>query len=123
MSEGFALAFAEPEARYKAAVMQQTWGHLAPGPGDHPLWVMVTEGDFGDITIIKVEYPTLPCSPWLASALFEFVNKHAFKHMDRGMVHEWKGVLRWYKNGGSRFVHGRWRNVKVRVPQLLRKNP
>ena len=110
MSEGFALAFAPAAAEFKHRVMCLTWGHLAPKVSDHPVRMLFTLSGYGDYTLIDSSHPTLSDSPWLYPALYEHACKLA-KRQGRGAVLEWSGTLRWFSNGGHRFVHGTLRVI------------
>ena len=58
-------AFIPHEARYQAAVMQNTWGHLAPKPGRAYIGhVVFAYGAYGDIVPIRCEFDGLDDSPW-----------------------------------------------------------
>jgi hypothetical protein len=106
-------AFAPAEAKYKAAVMAATWGHLEPEPrveyrGD----IVFTHGEYGDIVVIRTRLarpnranaflPTeeLPGSPGYFDDEQTFVSR---QRMEQGRVYKWTGKYVRFKNGRCRF--------------------
>jgi hypothetical protein len=61
---GLQEAFAPIEAVYREAVLRDTWGHLAPEPGrKYAGTILFTHSEYGDITVIRTDFPGLPDSP------------------------------------------------------------
>lgn len=106
--------FAPAEAKYKAQVMANTWGHSHPPPGDHEISIIYVHGCYGDCTVLDVYYPTMNDSPWLYAAIANHTNTCP---ADRGEMWSWTGTIRWFKNGGHRFIKGKWkRHVNATHP-------
>ncbi|MDE4297168.1 hypothetical protein PXK56_18445 [Phaeobacter gallaeciensis] len=101
-------AFAPADAAYRAEVLANTWGHLAPQVGRvYSGWVVFTVGCFGDITIIDYELEDLPSSPWFFQDINNFVGEQIEKKkIDRGQVWRWDGTFKVLKNGRSRWSGG-----------------
>lgn len=114
--QNLADAFAPAEAHYKAQVMQETWGHLAPKKGKtYTGRIVYTMGvyDGGDInpTIIVCDFPGLPDSPWFYEHLGDFIDSISWEpardypkrqgHGEVGCVYEWRDTLKNYDFKGS----------------------
>lgn len=102
-------AFQPAEQLYRAAVLRDTWGHLAPDKGRKYLgFVVFACGEFGDIVSLHSDFGTLDSSPWFYDALSDFMAGHALKeNTDGGAVFRFDGHFRNY-----RFV-GKVRRLKV----------
>lgn len=108
---GFADAFAEHEARFKAAVMRDTWGHLDASPGVYDGYIVFTHGTYGDIVVIDNHFEGLSDSPWLYDHIYDKVNKFVDTgRTERGRVYRFDGVYIRQKNGGHR-----WRGVLTQI--------
>ena len=71
-------AFATHEAKARAAVMAETWGHLAPRVNKrYSGWIVFTLTEYGCYEIIASNWRGLYDSPWLYEDMNEFVVKHA----------------------------------------------
>ena len=51
----------------------RTFGHLAPKPDTYCGWILFTLTAFGDTCIIDFEFQELSESPWLNSAVIEYI--------------------------------------------------
>jgi hypothetical protein len=92
-----------PRVHYRSAVMQATWGHLAPKPrrryrGE----IIFAHGDFGDHVVIRCNFKGLPDSPWFFEQMTEWTADRAFKR-PRGSVLRFVGTYMMFKNGKGRF--------------------
>lgn len=94
----FADAFAPADSRFKAAVMQQTWGHLAPRK--HRTYrghIVFAVGCFGsddlNPTTLECDLGDLDNSPWFFNALIEFLQS---LETEAGGVYRWEGTFRNY---------------------------
>lgn len=103
----FAEVFVEPEARYRAAVMHATWGHLEQKRGETQRgWFVYTITAYGALhAILDSEWGSLDDSPGLYSAMMDYVGRHG----KRGVVHRLEGHVTRCKNGryrigGRRYV-------------------
>lgn len=104
--------FAPVQAAYREAVLQSTWGHLAPKRNkSYRGSVVFAVGCFGgdplNPTILSAEFSGLEDSPWLYEALQELVANHRdyggteqYTH-EPGGVYRWTGVFRNYRFEGS----------------------
>jgi len=92
-------AFAPWEIRYKAQIMAQTWGHLAPKKGKtYSGYVVFALGCFGsdplNPTPLECELNGLDSSPWFFDALIEFLQSIK---AETGGVYRWDGTFRNYE--------------------------
>jgi hypothetical protein len=103
-------AFAPIDAAYKAAVLHNTWGHLAPEPRKrHKGYLLFAFGEFGDMISIKSDFKGLSDSPWFYDALNDFMDKHSKR---RGTVYRFDGDVMMCKNGKFKFL-GKVTEVKL----------
>jgi len=91
-------AFAPAQAKYKAQIMSQTWGHLAPKKNKtYKGRIVFAVGCFGDDplnpTALFCEFDGLDSSPWFFDALADFI---AEQESEAGCVYEFKGTFRNY---------------------------
>lgn len=94
------------EAANKQAVMENTWGHLAPERNiAYPGFMIFTLGAWGDYLPIQAEFKGLSDSPWFFDDMLEFIEKRAKKE---GTVYRFDGT---YRN--HRFF-GRTRKISLR---------
>jgi hypothetical protein len=96
-------AFAPAEARYKAAVMGDTWGHLAPKRNKiyrgHLIFAVGCFGsDYLNPTAIECEFRGLDSSPWFFDAVCEFMQS---LDTEEGGVYRWDGTFRNYEFTGT----------------------
>ncbi|MFT4064379.1 hypothetical protein [Paraburkholderia sp.] len=104
--------FAPVEARNRAIVMHNTWGHLAPEPrriyrGE----ILFAHGEFGDLVVLRSKFRGLPDSPWFYEHLTDFASDKAFKRRP-GAVLRFEGTYTMFKNGNGRFS-GKVRDVRI----------
>ena len=59
--------------RKSQEVLEQTWGHLAPGEKTYGGYILYTVGCFGDIVCIQTHFRELPDSPWFYADLHEYM--------------------------------------------------
>jgi hypothetical protein len=105
-------AFAPAEARYKAEVMANTWGHLYPEPRKkYPGYVIFAHGAFGDMVVIQNEFDDLPDSPWFFEDLRALVMKY---ETEAGKIYKFDGYYMKYKNGNHAFCG---RTMEVNLPK------
>lgn len=99
--------------RKKAAVMEDTWGHLRPQPGcRYPGEIVYTLGEYGDITVIRSDFGDFAGGPWFAGDESDFVSDQIKDGTPRGSIFRWKGYYQKFKNGRCRFV-GKTEQVKI----------
>jgi hypothetical protein len=105
-------AFAEHDARYKAQVMYDTWGHLDPRPGvTYPGEILFCYGCYRDITIIRADFDDLDGGPLFYALLHEFVGRKYKGEAEN--IYLWRGYFRLNKTTeGGRFV-GKVRKIKI----------
>jgi len=97
-------AFAEHEARYRAAVMEATWGHLAPEPRRvYTGYILFAYGAYGGIVPIQCEFDGLNNSPWFFDDLIEYIDQYVEQRGVKGSVYRFDGTYVKFKNGGCRF--------------------
>lgn len=85
-------------------IMQDTWGHLAPSPRKlYQGSIVMAHGDYGDLVILRVDFPDLPDSPWFYEDLREFVGHQMFE-VEAGTVHRFVGTYRYTKRMGGIFA-------------------
>lgn len=89
-------AFAPVEARYRAQVMGETWGHLAPqARTKYKGSVLFAHSVYGGdgTTVIRTDFQELPDSPWFYEGLHELAGEHRSEHGDdvEGGVYLWTG--------------------------------
>ncbi len=97
-------AFAPIEARNRAVVMRDTWGHLDTKPGEyHPGYVLFALGVHGDIVLLDWEFEGVSANPWIYEELHEHVGKHIDKTKGPWGVWVFEGSYRVFKNGCHKF--------------------
>jgi len=107
----FANAFAASEIDYRAKLLKQTWGNLAPKRDKtYKGHILFAVGCFGDDplnpTILESEFRGLDSSPWFFDALSEFLSadQHCAAGRCRfraGCVYRFDGTFRNYIFKGS----------------------
>jgi hypothetical protein len=103
-NQTMADAFAPAEARYRAEVMEHTWGHLAPQKNKtyrgHVIFALGCFGsDYLNPTVLVCELGNLGSSPWFFDALIEFLQSLGGT---AGGVYRFDGAFRNYKFKGTR---------------------
>ena len=100
-------AFAGVDARYRAQVMHETWGHLEQKRGELQRgWFTFAIADYGgQHVILASDWGALPDSPGLFIAMMDYVARHGV----RGSTMRLEGHVRRFKNGsyqigGRRYV-------------------
>lgn len=93
-------AFAPAEARYSAAVMGATWGHLAPEKNHtYHGYIVYAVGCFGNDplnpTPLACEFEDLDSSPWFFDALNDFIGDRR-RNNKEGCVYRFDGSFRNY---------------------------
>ncbi len=101
-AQSMADAFAPVEARYRAQVYKETWGHLAPRKNKvYRGYVIFALGcfDSGHLnpTVLSCEIG-IDDSPWFFDALHEFLRT---LKGDEGGVYRWDGTFKNYNFTGS----------------------
>jgi len=98
--------FAPIEAVYKANVMAQTFGHLAPKPKNiYSGWALFTLTAFGDTCIIDFEFNNLDASPWFNEDILDYIGAFTDtipKNKNFG-VYKFSGTYQKYKNAKFKF--------------------
>jgi hypothetical protein len=89
-------------ARYKAQVFAETWGHLAPSKnktyrGSIVFAVGIYGGDDLNPTMLACEFAGLDDSPWFFDACTNFLSSAEYK---AGNVYRFDGSFRNYKFAG-----------------------
>ena len=96
----FAHAFDTHEANYRARVLEETWGHLAPKENKtYRGHIIFADSVFqNEVCVLECEFGKLDSSPWFYDALMEFL--HAAEHKP-GTVWRWDGTFRNYQFTGK----------------------
>lgn len=117
-----AEVFAPAEAVYRAQVMADTWGHLAPKPQHkYQGTVLFSRSEYGnELGLIRVTFPDLDDSPWFFQALNEHFFQLAKDKLQSGEVAEWSGTYMAFKNGNYRFS-GTVRKINCQ-PKRIKKS-
>lgn len=104
-------AFAPIEALNREIVMHNTFGHLAPVPGQrYTGTILLAQGDYGDNVILSARFDELDDSPWL----FEDMQQFIWSAPDeRPAIFKWSGWYVRYKNGRCRFGGGKFRKLQL----------
>lgn len=107
-AQNIAEAFALAEARYKAAVMEETWGHLAPKKNKtYKGFIVFAVGCYGNDplnpVILLCEFKDLDASPWFFDAMSDFLANHK---EEIGNVYRFDGSFRNYLFKGK--IKGVW---------------
>jgi len=99
-----ASVWGEIEARNRAVVMRQTWGHLDTKPGEaHVGHVLFALGCHGDIVVLEWDFEGVEANPWIYDELHEFVGQHIDKTDRAWGVWLFEGTYRVFKNGKHKF--------------------
>lgn len=70
--------------------MEDTWGHLRPGKGEFPGWMLAACSAYGgERLLIDDDFPGVPSSPWLYDAMTDAVES---ADMKEGAVYRFDGV-------------------------------
>lgn len=112
-----AQAFAGSDARYRAEVMHQTWGHLEQRRGEVQTgWFVFSIAAYeGTHVILDSDWGALPDSPGLYEAMQDYI----FRHGQRGVVTRLEGHVRRFKNGHYQ-IGGRRYQVRLTRPKTGR---
>lgn len=102
-SQTIADAFAPAEVRYKALVMESTWGHLAPKRNKkYRGHIVFAIGCFGsdhlNPTALRCELEGLASSPWFFDAMSDFLQS---LETEAGGVYRFDGEFRNYEFSGK----------------------
>jgi|ERR1700728_294464 len=102
-AQTIAEAFAPAEARYRAVIMEDTWGHLAPKKNKkysgHIVWALGCFGsDHLNPTVLDFNLGALNGSPWLFDAMIDFLQDHS---TDEGAIFRFDGYFRNYEFVGT----------------------
>lgn len=102
-AQTIAEAFAPAESRYKAAVMADTWEHLAPKKNKtYSGFIVFAVGCFGDDPLnpiaLQCEFKGLGSSPWFFDTMSEFLSE---QKTAEGCVYRFDGVFRNYEFVGK----------------------
>lgn len=92
---GFAEAFAEPEAKYKAQVMHAT---------RHKGWFTFTIAYGGVYAILDSDWGKQDDAPGLYAAMMDYMDRYA----ERGVVMRLEGEVIRYKSGKYRIIGKRY---------------
>lgn len=95
-------AFAPADAKYKAEVMEATWGHLAPRRNKkyqgHITFALGCYGsDYLNPTVLKCTID-VDSSPWFFDAMEDFLRSLGG---DEGGVYRWDGTFKNYEFNGT----------------------
>jgi hypothetical protein len=104
--ETFGEQFNKHDEMYREAVMQDTWGHLAPKKNKiYKGRVVFAIGcyDSGDLnpTPLTSDFEDLSSSPWFYDALHDFLRNLPEKYRETGCVYEWVGTFKNYQLEGK----------------------
>jgi len=96
-------------ASVKAAVMENTWGHLAPKPQTtYKGYILFVYTAWRQIEPLDMVFENLDSSPWFFSDMNEFIGNHIDSLLNNGRddnhgVYLFKGTYRRFKNGNHKF--------------------
>lgn len=92
--------FGKHEAKYRAQVQADTWGHLQAEEGKHygSILFAVSEYNSQGAIIIKDNFKTVESNPWFFEALNEFISNSKFE----AGVYNAVGYYKVFKNGNSK---------------------
>jgi len=94
-------AFIPVEREYKARVMEETWGHLAPKKNRiYKGTIIFAYGEYGDMVPLHAEFAGLDDSPWFFDALSDFISDFCLQQEKWG-VFRFTGTFRNYKFKGQ----------------------
>jgi hypothetical protein len=103
-SQTISQTFAEVEWRYRCAMVEATWGHLAPIKNatyeGKLIWAVgCFAQDELNPTVLVSDFINLDDSPWCYQATLEFVRQYPGN--ESGCVYEFNGIFRNYEFIGS----------------------
>jgi hypothetical protein len=94
-----AEAFAPLDARYREAVMRDTWGHLAPTKNKkYPGYILFCHASDGYLCPIDYDFIGLPGSPWLHDAVIDFISDNT---PEQCVIYRFDGSFKNYKFTGT----------------------
>jgi hypothetical protein len=97
-------AFAEAEAIYRAQVIGETWGHLAPRPQkQYTGYLIFACGVYGDIVALQAEFEDLPDSPWFYEDMQEYISRVVMATEGRGFIYRFDGTYTKSDDGDASF--------------------
>jgi len=104
-SQTISDAFAPEEARFKAQIMDMTWGHLAPKRNKlYRGHIVFAVGCFGDGSLnpvaLSCEFKGLDSSPWFFDAMSEFISQYGGEDNEGG-VFRFEGAFKNYEFTGT----------------------
>lgn len=100
MSNYMEEAFAPALAKYKAQVMAETWGHLAPtSDRRYDGYMIFACGAYGDIVLLQADFEDLPDSPWFYEDAQDFIAGKT----ERGFLYRFVGTYEKFDNGEFNF--------------------
>lgn len=104
-AQTMAEIFAPVEAKYRAAIMADTWGHLAPKRNrTYRGFIVFAIGCFGDDhlnpTPLSCDFKGLDSSPWFYDAMMDFLQS-LDKGEHEGTVWRFDGTFRNYEFSGN----------------------
>lgn len=102
-AQTIADAFAPVTAQYRAEILKETWGHLAPRKNKaYPGHFVFAVGCFGsddlNPTALTCEFNGLDDSPWFFDAIMDFMQS---LEVDTGRVYRFDGSFRNYEFKGE----------------------
>lgn len=90
----FSSACIQWEAKQKEKVMEDTWGHLVPKKNHtYHGYIVFCWASNGDLTPIDYDFTDLPGSPWLLTAIIDFIGDNAKQQCK---VYRFDGTFRNY---------------------------
>ncbi len=96
------------EAPYRAAVMANTWGHLAPDQDKlYRGSILFAQGAYRDLVVIQCGFPGLPDSPWFYQHLQDFIDE---QETESGCLYAFRGTYSMDKDGNAH-----WKGKTKRV--------
>lgn len=99
-------AFVETDAKHKAQVMDDTWGHMEAQPGTtHNGRIMFTVTEWNETIAISANFSTMPGSgPLFYHSLNDYISNIADRlSLEEGGVYLFRGRYVRYKNGNDKF--------------------
>lgn len=96
--------FAEHEARARAEVLWNTFGHLEAEPGrTYQGWMLFARSAYesGNVFPIDTGFAGMNGGPFFYEHMNEWLDDNAPKEVG---VYRWEGAYRVFKNGGYRFT-------------------
>jgi len=106
-------AFAPIEILNRAAVMWDTWGHLAPEPHKRYYGYIIVAVTFNNNhPVFDYEFENLGGGPWLYEDIVMFSFEQT-KQLEGPALYRWDGWYKKFKNGNCQFGGGKFEKLTI----------